>query len=120
MLTLIMNSGPFGIFSLIIGLTGLALVLADALTQGRLSLHRAAGAAAAAAFLVGIIGTALGLYVAAQSVTSAEAASQATMWYAGMGTAMTTTVVGSAAALINLLAITALGTFKSRPGAQPA
>ena len=120
MLTLIMSSGPFGILSMLIGLIGLALVVADTLSRGRLSLQRAAGAAALAAFLVGIIGTALGLYVASQAVTSAEAATQATMWYAGMGTAMTTTVIGAAAALINLLAISALGTFKNRNSALPA
>jgi hypothetical protein len=119
MLEFIQISGPFGVLSLVVGLVGLGLALAEAATGGRRTYRRGVGAAAAISLLIGVAGTAEGFYIVSRAVTDAaavlpESADRLTLWWTGLGVAMTTTVVGCLAAIADLLALCGLAALESR------
>ncbi|GEM_PF-2589668 len=109
MIALLSLSGPFGILSVTVASVGLALTLAELATGGRRSFRRGIALCAAIALLLGIAGTGAGLYVASDAISHApdtfSAEMLTTMWRAGFGIAMTTTAIGCAGAIADLLGL---------------
>ena len=117
MLEFIQASGHFGILSIIIGAIGIALALAELASRGKRSFRRGIGIAAMISLLVGLTGTAFGFYIMAEVLTHTTDLPQAQLlqlWWAGFGVTMTTTVIGSLSAIVNLLALAGLSGLERR------
>lgn len=118
MLHLIAISGPFGILAFSAGTFGLLLAVAEIATAGRSVHRRGLGIAALVALLFGIAGTAFGLTATAQAASmGAQTLGEAQLmqlWRKGVGVAMSPMMVGALAAVVDLLALGALGLLERR------
>jgi len=119
MVSFIANAGPFGLFVVVIGAVGLCLAVAQ--LASRRDLQGAISWCAAAAVLVGMVGTGLGLQQASYAVGQVDdPARAAMMWRHAFAIAESTTTLGAMAALVDLTAMALVTVIRPPQQAGPS
>lgn len=104
-LSIIANSGPFGLLAIVLGTAGICLSVAQGATGRRFD--QPAAVLAALALLTGLAGSSLGLLIADQSLQGSDLdpVRQAAVWRHATAVAGSATLVGAVAAGFDLAAM---------------
>jgi hypothetical protein len=105
MLDYLMSGGPFMFAVALFGLGALALNVAQIASRGRRDYTVLVIALTAAAFLTGVAGSGMGMYMAGTTLHGADAATIPGLFALASGIALVTTTFGALWAILNSLLI---------------